>query len=124
MNNSLVKSKKSFAHTSAPWQEVREFDDEAFYLVDELNRTILIIPGTEYDDTYVKNKKERFANLSLVKTSPLLLSFIKSVVKELKDGNYIGNHVETMIKQGEELIKKATHNPLAIKAKSNGKGDI
>lgn len=121
MNASVIKSRKSFTHTSAPWREQREFDNEAFYLVDEFNRTILIIPGKEYEDTYVKNKKERFANLSLVKTSPLLLSFIQSVVKELKEGSYVGNHVQTMIKEGEDLIKKATYNPLTMKAKADEK---
>ena len=51
---------------------------------------------------------EAQANAKLIASAPELLDALKMIRKELKHGNYKGNHVNGMIQVAEEAIVKAT----------------
>lgn len=91
-------------HTKGEWVK-RQGDSECkFDILGEFgtNKTIAIIPNKCF-----VSDEEAEANAKLIASASELLDALKMIRKELKYGNYKGNHVNGMIQVAEEAISKA-----------------
>ena len=92
-------------YTKGKWVKRQGDSDYKFDILGEFgtNKTIALIPNKCF-----VSDEEAEANAKLIASAPELLDALKMIRKELKHGNYKGNHVNGMIQVAEEAIVKAT----------------